>query len=296
MVEASPREIVLRPAARPDPPDRPRLLLRLWQINRLGVVGGILLLLIVGSALCAPVLAPYVPEQLAVHERNRPPSTAHLLGTDQLERDVWSRTLYGARLSLAVAGGATAAAGTIGVLVGTLAGARRGWAGAMLMRLTDVMLALPTFFVLVALQTLLAPGVGNIILALAITGWMLPARLVYGQLITLREREYLLAARALGLPERRIIWRHLLPQTSGSLLVYLTLGAADAILIEAALSFLGLGIPPYAASWGTMLPDAQSRILNGGWWMALFPGLAIFLTAFAINCFGDGLRDWLAGQ
>jgi peptide/nickel transport system permease protein len=295
MVEASQREITLRPAARPSRPERPRLLRRLWRINRLGIIGAVLLLLIVAVALLAPLLAPYAPEQIAVRERNRSPSATHLMGTDQLGRDVWSRTLYGARLSLAVAGGAIAAAGTVGVLVGTLAGARRGWVGALLMRLTDVVLALPTFFVLVALQTLLRPGVGNIILALALTGWMLPARLVYGQLVTLREREYILAARALGLPERRIIWRHLLPQTSGSLLVYLTLGAADAILIEAALSFLGLGIPPYAASWGTMLADAQGRILSGGWWMALFPGLAIFLTAFAINCFGDGLRDWLAG-
>jgi peptide/nickel transport system permease protein len=279
------------PTSRPPGPLR-----RLWRTNPLGLLGGTLLLLIIAAALLAPLLAPYAPEQIAVRERNRPPSAAHPLGTDQLGRDVLSRTLYGARLSLAVAGGAIMAAGTIGVLAGTLAGYRRGWPGALLLRLTDVMLALPSFFVLVVLQAWLVPGVGNVILALALTGWMLPARLVYGQLVTLREREYIVAARALGLPERRIVWRHLLPQTTGPLLIYLTLGAADAILIEAALSFLGLGLPPYVASWGTMLADAQGRILNGGWWTALFPGLAIFLTAFAINCFGDGLRDWLAGR
>lgn len=267
---------------------------RLWRENRLGMIGSGILVVLVVAAILAPVLAPIPPDYADLLLRDLPPSSAHLLGTDHLGRDVWSRLLNGARLSLTIAAGAIITAGGIGVLVGAVAGYSRGLLGGLLMRLTDIMLALPTFFLLIAIQAILRPGVFNIIFVIAVTGWMFPARLVYGQFLSLRERDYVLAARSLGASDTRIVLKHLLPQTLGPMLIFVTLGAADAILIEAALSFLGLGVPPYQASWGTMLNDAQSNILNGIWWPALFPGLAIFLAALSTNLLGDGLRDWLS--
>lgn len=259
--------------------------------HRTAVLAGVVLAVVVLLALAAPLVAPYPPDYIDLAARARPPGPEHPLGTDRLGRDIASRLLFGARVSLFVAATAILLATALGTLVGLVAGYFGGWVDAVLSRTVDALLSMPTFFILVAVQSLLPPSVWNVVGIIGLTVWLGLARVVRGQVLSLREREFILAARALGVPTGRVITRHLLPNVVGPVIVFATLGVADAILIEAALSFLGLGIPPFEASWGNMLTDGQVAALSGAWWIPLFPGLVILITALAVNLVGDGLQQ-----
>jgi peptide/nickel transport system permease protein len=259
--------------------------------HRTAFLAGFVLGAIVLLALGAPLIAPYPPDYIDLAARARPPGPDHLLGTDRLGRDIASRLLYGARVSLFVAGTAILLATVLGTVVGLVAGYLGGWVDVVLSRTVDALLSMPTFFILVAVQSLLPPSVWNVVGIIGLTVWLGLARIVRGQVLSLREREFILAARAVGVPTGRIILRHLLPNVAGPVIVFATLGVADAILIEAALSFLGLGVPPFEASWGNMLTDGQVAALSGAWWIPLFPGLVILITALAVNLVGDGLQQ-----
>ncbi len=267
---------------------------RVFLRHRLAVAGAVVCALVVSAALLAPRLAPYDPAYIDLLEKARAPSPAHPLGTDRLGRDILSRLLYGAQVSLAVGGSAITLAAVLGLLAGGLAGYWAGsWVDVAISRLIDLLLALPTFFLLVAVQSILTPSAINVIAIIAATAWMALARIVRGQILSLREREFVVAARALGASPLRVLAHHLLPNLAPQVVVFATLGMADAILVEASLSFLGLGVPPYQPSWGNMLIDGQIGVLAGQWWIALFPGLAILTTALAVNLAGDGIQDAL---
>lgn len=261
--------------------------------NRLAVLGAGTLLLIACMALAAPILARYDPTHIILEEREQPPSLLHPFGTDRLGRDIFSRIVWGARVSLGIGFLAVSLGSAVGILLGAIAGYGSRWADAIITRAIDAMLAMPTFFLLVAIQSLFPPSVINVVIVIGITSWMAIARIVRGQFLTLKHRDFVEAARCLGAGAGRIIFQHILPNVSSQIIVFFTLGLADAVLVESALSFLGLGVPPYQASWGNMLMDGHISILSGSWWIAFFPGLAILLTALSINFLGDGLQESL---
>src|SRR5271157_1623826 len=245
--------------------------------NRMAMAGLILVLGLFTVAVLAPWLAPYDPTLINLQEVLRPPSAAHLLGTDTLGRDVLSRVIYGARISLLVGFVAVGLATLIGVLVGALAGYYGGVVDAVLMRLVDLMLCFPTLFLILAVIAVLGPSIWNIMVVIGVTGWMGVARLVRAEFLSLREREFVVAARALGASDARLIWRHLLPNALTPVMVSATLGVAGAILVESSLSFLGLGVQPPTPSWGNMLTMGKDNI-EIAWWLSVFPGLAILVT------------------
>jgi peptide/nickel transport system permease protein len=212
------------------------------------------------------------------------------MGTDQLGRDVWSRILFGARVSLVVALGAVFLSAGIGVLLGGVAGFLGGWVDGVVMRSADVVLAVPRLVLLIAVIALLAPSPAAIVLILALTQWPTPARLIRAEILSLREREFVLAARALGFSGPRILFGHLIPNALAPVVVATMLGVGHTVILEAGLSFLGIGVP---LSWGALLRDGQQRLMGGAWWLALFPGLAIALVTVSFNLLGDGLRDAL---
>jgi peptide/nickel transport system permease protein len=255
------------------------------------VVGVALTGLFVLAALLAPWVAPYDPSRQLLELRLEAPSPAHPLGLDELGRDVLSRLLHGARVSLAVAFAAVLLAAVLGTAVGAVAGYRGGRADAWLMRTADIFLAFPGILLAVALVAVLGPALGHVILALAVLGWVGYARLVRGQVLQLREQEFVLAARAAGLPAPRIVVAHLLPNLLPVLVVQASLGMAGAILAEAGLSFLGLGLQPPTPSWGAMLDAGRSHLLDAPH-LTLFPGLAIFLAVLGLNLLGDSLARW----
>jgi peptide/nickel transport system permease protein len=262
--------------------------------NQPGATLGIaLLLLLISAALLAPLIAPFDPDVIDLGAaRMTPPSFAHWLGTDQLGRDLLSRTLYGARVSLLIGFLAVAIAVTIGTAVGAAAGYFGGWLDALLMRLVDLFLSFPRLVLLVTVVALFEPSIPLIVLVLGLTGWMGVSRLVRGQVLSIREREFVQAARALGYGPGRILGRHVLPNVTTPIIVAATLGIGNAILAEATLSFLGLGVQPPTASWGTIIQAGGDRLIDA-WWIATFPGLAIVLTVMSFNLVGDGLRDAL---
>ena len=256
----------------------------------LALVGALALM-----ALLTPYLAPFDPAVQGddiVATSFQPPSLQHLMGTDRFGRDVFSRVLYGGRVSLAIGGMAILIAITIGSLVGALAGYLRGWVEAVSMRTVDLLLSFPRLVLLITIVALVEPSVLVITLVLGLTGWMGTSRLVRGEVLSLREREFVLAARALGFGTPRILLRHVLPNVATSIIVAATLGIGNTILVEASLSFLGLGVPPPAPSWGLMVAAGKDVMLDAPW-IALFPGLAIVLTVVSFNLVGDGLRDAL---
>jgi peptide/nickel transport system permease protein len=285
---ANPIQSVVRHSADPSA----RFWYRFLQ-NRQAVLGGCVLTIIVLMALAAPLIAPGDPSRIVLGVRENPPSLDHLFGTDRLGRDVFGRIVWGARVSLGVSLLAVSLGSIIGILLGAIAGYTSGMTDVLITRAIDVMLALPTFFLLVTIQSLFPPSVTNVIVIIGITSWMAIARIVRGQFLTMKEREFVEAARCLGVQPARIVFRHILPNVSSQIIVFFTLGIADAVLVESALSFLGLGVPPYQASWGNMLNDGQIGILSGTWWVAFFPGLMILLTALSINLLGDGLQESL---
>jgi peptide/nickel transport system permease protein len=241
-------------------------------------------------SLAAPWLAPYDPGHIDLEAVLLPPSQAHLLGTDPLGRDVLSRIIFGSRVSLKVGFVAVGLATLIGLLVGSLAGFYGGWVDTLLMRLVDLMLCFPSFFLILAVIALLEPSIWNIMAVIGVTGWMGVARLVRAEFLSLREREFILAAKALGASDLRVMLRHMLPNALAPVMVSATLGVAGAILTESALSFLGLGVQPPTPSWGNILTAGKDNI-EIAWWLSVFPGLAILITVMSYNLLGEGIRE-----
>ena len=243
-------------------------------------------------SLLAPWIAPYDPNEINLKMVLSPPSASHLCGTDQLGRDVLSRMIWGARISLKVGFVATGIAILIGAVLGAVAGYYGRWIDAVTMRFVDIMLCFPTFFLILAVIALLEPSIWNIMIIIGLTGWMGITRLVRADFISLKERDFVLAARAIGASDSRIIFIHILPNAMASVLVAATLGVAGAILTESALSFLGIGVQPPTPSWGNILTAGKDNI-DIAWWLSLYPGLAILITVLGYNLLGEGIRDSL---
>lgn len=260
--------------------------------NRIALVGGLIVALVFGVALSAPLLAPHDPDRIEIEKILQAPDARHPFGTDPLGRDVLSRVIWGSRISLLVGFVAIGIALAIGILVGALAGFYGGWLDLFLMRTVDIMLSIPTFFLILTVIAILEPSIWNIMIIIGLTGWMGVARLVRGQFLVLRELDHVTAARALGAGDFRLIFRHILPIALSPVYVSGVLGIAGAILTESALSFLGLGVQPPQASWGSILTAGKDNI-EIAWWLSVFPGLAIFITVLGYNLLGEGLRDAL---
>lgn len=240
----------------------------------------------------ADFIAPYDPDLIDAFNVLLPPSGSHWFGTDELGRDVFSRVLFGARISLKVGFVSVGIAVAIGTVVGLFAGFYGGWVDAVLMRLVDLMLCFPTFFLILAVITMLEPSIWYIMMIIGLTGWMGVARLVRAEVLSLKNRDFVQAARALGASNMRIIFRHVLPNAMSPVLVAATLGVAGAILTESALSFLGIGVQPPTPSWGNILTSGK-QFIEFAWWLSLYPGLAILVTVLSYNLVGEGLRDAL---
>jgi peptide/nickel transport system permease protein len=283
-----------RPGARSgaDLPQGPALPPRLTMLLRdpAALVSLSLLVFLAAAAAAAPLLFPWDHSAVDLSRRGVAPGSEHLLGTDGLGRDLLARAVFGARVSLGVGLGAAAASALLGLTLGLAAGYWGGWRDALITRLVDASLAIPAFFILVALQSMLGgTSTVSVVLVISLVGWMPVARVVRAQTLSLKQQEFVLAARALGCPGSRIVLRHLLPNLAPHVTVLYTLGVADALLMESALSFMGFGVPATEASWGNMLADAQAAILSGMWWVIVVPGLLILITALAINSIGDCL-------
>ena len=267
--------------------------------NKLAVLGLVLLLVIILLAAIGPSLVPYSSSAQSLTATNLPPSGEHWFGTDDLGRDVWARTWAGARISLTIGIAAAAIDLVVGIVVGGVSGymAGRGKLGDrvdnVLMRIVEILYSIPYLLVIILLLVIMKPGIFTMIIALSITGWVGMARVVRGQILQLKQQEYVLAAHKLGTSHAGIIFKHLLPNAAGVIIVNLTFTIPAAIFSESFLSFLGLGVQAPDASWGTMANDSLGVILSGQWWRLFFPGLMISLTMFAFNAFGDGLQDAL---
>ena len=260
--------------------------------NNLALAGGVVVVFVAVLALLAPVIAPMDPNRPDVKKILDSPSSRHPLGTDQLGRDVLSRMLYGARVSLAVGFVSVGIATVIGIALGAAAGYHGGTIDAMVMRLVDLMLVFPRFFLLLAVLGFLRPSIWTIMAVIGLTGWMSVARLVRAEFLSLREREFVLWSQSIGASAFRIIWRHILPNAIAPVLVAITLGVPAAILAESGLSFLGLGVQPPHATWGNILSEGKDAI-EIGWWLSVYPGLAILVTVLSYNLLGEGIRDAL---
>jgi peptide/nickel transport system permease protein len=261
---------------------------RLLAIHTAGA-GAIILLVLVLAAIFAPLLTPFDPAAISPMDAYQPPSAEHLMGTDKFGRDVFTRVLYGARLSLTIGLIAMAIGATIGALLGMTAGYLGGFFDEVTMRVLDVLLAFPGILMAMGIVTILGPGVANLMIAVGIGYIASFARLMRGSMLAAREYDYVLAARTLGVRSWPIIWKHILPNIAAPLIVYATCAVASAILTAAGLSFLGLGAKPPTPEWGIMLSDGRET-LNRAWWVSLFPGLAILISTMSINFVGDGLR------
>ncbi len=264
-----------------------------WEMfykNKLALTGCGIVILLFAVSLLAPVIAPYDPGAIDLKNVLAPPSAEHWFGTDQLGRDVLSRMIWGARISLKVGFVATGLAILIGMILGAVAGYYGGWIDAVIMRFVDIMLCFPTFFLILAVIAFLEPSIWNIMIVIGLTGWMGVTRLVRADFISLRERDFVRAARSIGANDARIIFIHILPNALASILVAATLGIAGAILTESALSFLGIGVQPPTPSWGNILTAGKDNI-DIAWWLSLYPGLAILITVVGYNLLGEGIRD-----
>jgi peptide/nickel transport system permease protein len=269
-----------------------KLILKRILKNMLAVAGLIFIFVIFFFAVFAPYIAPYDPYKIDVYHVLEPPSKEHIFGTDELGRDVLSRIIYGARVSLKVGFLAMGIAILTGTLFGTIAGYYGGVIDTIIMRFVDVMLAFPTLFLILAVVAVLEPNIYIIMVVIGLTGWMDVARLVRAEVLSLKEREFVLAAKAIGAGSGRIIFKHIFPNAIYPVIVAATFAVGGAILIESGLSFLGLGIQPPEPSWGGILSIGKDYI-TVAWWMSLFPGAAIFLTVLSFNLFGEALRDAL---
>lgn len=279
-------------------PLRPVLQFRIFRRSPLMTVG----LSVVGLVVLMAILAPFVGTRDPITQNlalsNRPPAWQARgtmqapLGTDQFGRDVWSRIVYGARISLAIGTAAAVLGGVVGVTAGLVAGFYGGKIDTIVMRVVDLNLAFPLILLALAIAAILGPSLQNLILVMALTTWMIYARVVRGVTLSIREREFVQAARAIGVTDAGIMWRHILPNLMAPVMVIWTLELARVILMESALSFLGVGVPPPTPTWGRMLAEGRN-VLTTAPWIATFPGLAITLTVLGVNFFGDGLRDLL---
>jgi peptide/nickel transport system permease protein len=266
--------------------------LRRFRRNRGALAGAVLIAALSLAAAAAPFLAPSDPLAQKLTERLAPPSGSHWMGTDDLGRDVFSRALFGARVSLEVGVVAVGIMAIVGVSAGLAAGYLGGLADMFLMRLIDVLLCFPTIFLILMVIAFIEPDIKNVMVVIGLTSWMGLARLVRGEVLSLRERDFILSARGLGLSHARILLVHLLPNLASPVLVSATLGVGSAILTESALSFLGLGVQPPQPSWGNILTVGKDY-MHIAWWLSLFPGLAILATVMSFNLLGEGLRDVL---
>ncbi|MFO7321851.1 MAG: ABC transporter permease [Chloroflexota bacterium] len=269
-----------------------RRTLRRFARHRLAILAIVVLAVIALAAIFAPAVERYPYEQMDLRARASAPSPEHWFGTDRIGRDIWSRTIHGGRISLAVGLMATAISATVGLTIGAFSGYYRGWVEMILMRFTDVVMTFPSIVIMLTLAAMLPRSVWSIVLIIGLLSWPKFARLVHGQFLALREQEYVLAARTLGIPNLRIIFVHILPNVLAPLVALVTFSVGEAILIEAGLSFLGLGVPPPAPSWGNMLEAARNlEILQDFPWMWIPPAVMTVLTILCVNFIGDGLRD-----
>jgi peptide/nickel transport system permease protein len=260
--------------------------------NPLSKAGFVIIVLVFLLAMLAPIIAPYDPDDINVKTILLAPSFEHWMGTDGLGRDVLSRMLYGGRISLLVGLVAVGISTAIGIFLGAIAGYYRGWVDTVIMRLVDVMLSIPSFFLILAVIAFLTPSIINVMIVIGLTSWMGVTRLVRAEFLSLSGREFVQASRTLGAKDARLIFTHLLPNSLTPIIVSSVLGVAGAVLMESGLSFLGLGVQAPQASWGNILTDGKDYI-QFAWWLSLFPGLAILITVLGYNLLGEGLRDAL---
>jgi peptide/nickel transport system permease protein len=267
-------------------------LLRDIKRNKLALAGFIILIPMFFCALCAPLISPHNPIQPDLKNVLAGPSFSHPFGTDTLGRDVLARVIYGSRISLLVGFVSVGIATLIGMVIGAVSGYYGGIADEIIMRFVDLMMCFPTFFLILAVIAFLEPSIWNIMIVIGLTNWMGIARLVRAEILSIKSKEYVLAAKAQGVPGLKIIFSHVLPNALAPVYVVATLGIGGAILTESALSFLGIGVQPPTASWGNVLAQAKDNI-EIAWWLSLYPGLAIFFTVMGYNLLGEGLSDVL---
>ena len=253
------------------------------------IIGVIIISVLSLIAILASIISPYDPAAIDANNLLIAPSREHLMGTDSLGRDLFSRIIFGARISLTIGIIAVGISTLIGIILGSIAGFYGRWVDSLIMRFVDLMLCFPTFFLILAVVAILEPSIFNIMIIIGLTSWMGTARLIRAEILSLKEREFIQAARAIGASNFRIILRHLIPNAIGPVLISAILGIASAILIESALSFLGLGVQPPVPSWGNILIEAKST-LGIAWWLTLYPGLFILITILGFNLIGEGLR------
>ncbi|MFA5388298.1 MAG: ABC transporter permease [Candidatus Omnitrophota bacterium] len=261
-------------------------------MNKLTIFGICIVGFFIVMALFAPLIAPYNPEEIDIGSILTPPSSSHIFGTDSLGRDLFSRMVYGGRISLMVGLIAVGIAALIGIALGAIAGYYGRWIDAVIMRFIDIMLCFPVFFLILAVIALMEPSIINIMVIIGATSWMGMARLMRAEILSLKERDFIYAERAIGAGDARIIIRHLIPNAMAPVLVSITLGVAGAILVESSLSFLGIGVQPPTPSWGNILSEGKA-VMGAGWWMMVFPGAAIFITVLGYNLLGEGIRERL---
>jgi peptide/nickel transport system permease protein len=268
------------------------LFLRRFIKNKLSVLGLIVVVATILVSLLAPFLAPHDPLKISIPHRIQPPSRSHLFGTDQFGRDVYTRILYGAEISLKVGIYSVVLGAFVGILLGSMGGYLGGWLDYAIVLIMDTIISFPATLLAIGLMAVMGPNLNNIIFALAFIGIPRYGRVVRGVVLSIREKEYIEAARASGSGDLKTVLIHVLPNAMAPLIVVTTIGVANAVLIEAALSFLGLGVPPPAPSWGNILSDGRNYITQAPW-LTIFPGLAISLIVLGFNTLGDGLRDVL---
>lgn len=268
----------------------PAVVKRLLGRHLMLILGLVIVLGMSLAALLAPLIAPCDPNTLHLQNILEPPSSRFWLGTDRLGRDVFSRLLFGGRISLWVGFVAVGISISIGTVLGLISGYFRGWLDEIIMRAVDIMLCFPSFFLILAVIAFLEPDLTNIMVVIGLTSWMGVTRLVRADTLSLREREFVAAARLAGSPTSRILLRHILPNALAPVLITATLGVAGAILVESSLSFLGLGVQPPTASWGNMLMEGKA-VIESAPWLSVYPGLAILITVLGYNLLGESLRD-----
>ena len=260
--------------------------------NRLALFGLFIISVLFAIAIFAPLISPYDYKNIDVQNILMPPSSTHFFGTDDLGRDVCSRMIWGTRISLAVGFVSVGISTLIGTVLGALAGYYGKYTDMIIMRLVDIMLCIPGFFLVLAVIAFLGPNILNIMIIIGLTSWMGVTRLVRAEFLSLKEREFVLSAKASGASDFRIIFIHILPNALAPVFISAVLGVAAAVLLESSLSFLGLGIQPPTPSWGNILTDGKSNI-EIAWWLSVFPGLGILITVLGYNLLGEGLRDAL---
>ncbi|WBW96350.1 ABC transporter permease [Oceanirhabdus sp. W0125-5] len=271
-----------------------RLAFMKFRKNKLAILGAVVLTILVLFALFAPLLTNYKIDDLDLYSISVEPSSEHILGTDEIGRDVFTRLIYGGRVSLVVGIVATLLQVFIGTVLGALAGYYGGIVDSIIMRVVDIIMCFPFFMIAVTIAAVIGPSIWNLIIIIAMLSWTSIARIVRGEVLALKEREFIEASKALGMNNFQIILKHIIPNILSPILVSATLSIANSILTESALSFLGMGVRPPQPSWGNMLTSAQSmNTLRYEWWLWIPPGLMIFLTVLSINFLGDGLRDAL---